>query len=110
MPESAARPGRRRGVRAVLARVGLWHTGSRQAAALARVGLCVLTLLSAAGCAASPSRPAVEQQPASQAGDARPPTRLAVAYTSVGLTQAYLWIAQEAGYFSDEGLAVELHY
>jgi ABC-type nitrate/sulfonate/bicarbonate transport system substrate-binding protein len=94
MHQSTARPGRRRGLRD----------------AIARVGLCALTLLCTAGCVASPSRPAVEQQGVSPAGEPRAPTRLDVAYTSVGLTQAYLWIAQEAGYFGEEELAVQLHY
>ena len=94
MQQSTARPGSRRGVRDALARVGLW----------------ALTLLCLAGCAASPARPAVEQPALSPAGEPRAPVPLNVSYSSVGLTQAYLWIAQEAGYFGDEGLAVELHY
>src|SRR5437764_12766563 len=94
MDQSTARAGSRRGVRD----------------ALARVGLCALTLLCTAGCAESPSRPAVEQPAVSPAGEPRAPVQLNVAYTSVGLTQAYLWIAQEAGHFGDEGVAVQLHY
>ncbi len=80
------------------------------------------------GCAsASESRPPAEQaaparaalqpasaQPAPQpaAAQAVPPApeSLDFAYTSLGVTQAYLWLAQEVGYFGEEGLAVELHY
>src|SRR4051794_113201 len=73
-------------------------------------GLTALALLSMARCAASPARPPAEP-PAPSATAAPPATeRLDIAYTSVGLPQAFLWLAQEVGYYGEEGLAVELHY
>jgi NitT/TauT family transport system substrate-binding protein len=67
----------------------------------------------ALGVACAPAAQAPAAAPAPSVG-ATPTTvsveRLRVAYASTGLTQAYTWVAQDAGYFREEGLDVDLQY
>ncbi len=83
--------------------------------------LGVVALLLATACAApAGTRPAAgpagSQPPdtpvavASPAATAPPVEHLRAAYTSTGVTQTPLWMAKDLGYFSDEGLDVELEY
>jgi len=87
--------------------------GSRLHAAAARgtvLGVCVLVLAGGCTSSAAPPRPAGAPAAASVAAPAAPAERLRAVYTSTGVTQAYMWMAQDLGYFHDEGLDVELEY
>ena len=84
------------------------------------IGTCLLALVaSCAGPAAPQAAPPASAVPSSAAaGSASAPPgappapveRLRATYTSLGMTQAFMWVAQEAGYYRDEGLDVELEY
>jgi ABC-type nitrate/sulfonate/bicarbonate transport system substrate-binding protein len=68
-------------------------------------------LLAASGCAERSAPPQQQPEARAEAPPSAPPVAtLRVAYASTGLSQAYVWLAQEAGYFAEEGLAVELQY
>jgi NitT/TauT family transport system substrate-binding protein len=62
----------------------------------------------AAPAAGSASSPASSAQPAPVA--TRAPDPLRVAYVTLGQASSYIWVAQEAGYFGEEGLAVDAQY
>src|SRR4051812_15779619 len=87
------------------------------------IGTWMLTLV--AGCTAPAAQPAAAPAPAAAnpapaavpapagvapAATAAPVERLRAAYTSLGMTQAFMWMALDAGYYRDEGLDVELEY
>src|SRR4051794_34019304 len=86
------------------------------------IATCLLALV--AGCAAPAATPAAAPAPAAAkpapaaapapadapAATAAPVERLRAAYTSLGMTQAFMWMALDAGYYRDEGLDVELEY
>ena len=68
-------------------------------------------LLAASGCAERSAPPQQQPEARAEAPPSAPPVAtLRVAYASTGLSQAYVWLAQEAGYFAEEGLEVELVY
>jgi NitT/TauT family transport system substrate-binding protein len=69
----------------------------------------LLLLVLALGCSAAPPPRPSPPDAASPAAPA-PPVLLRVAYASTGLSQGYVWVAQDAGYFAAEGLDVELQY
>ena len=62
----------------------------------------------AAPASGSATSPASGAQPAAVA--ARAPDPLRVAYVTLGQASSYIWVAQEAGYFGEEGLAVDTQY
>ncbi|HLH23056.1 MAG TPA: ABC transporter substrate-binding protein [Chloroflexota bacterium] len=86
------------------------------------IGTCLLALVAACAGPAAPAAAPAAAPPAAApnaapapggAGNAAPPApveHLRAAYTSLGMTQAFMWVAQDAGYYRDEGLDVELEY
>jgi NitT/TauT family transport system substrate-binding protein len=77
--------------------------------------LFLLSVLALAACASGGSPPAPAAAGAGQAAPAAvaaapspTPVRLRAASTSVSGVMAPIWVAQEAGYFAGEGLAVEV--
>ncbi len=89
---------------------------SRRCPALGRGLLLGLGLACAVACADAPSRPAAPTVAAATArrpaAATEPPAaeHVRVAYSSTGLSQGYAWVAQEVGYFGEEGLDVDLEY
>jgi NitT/TauT family transport system substrate-binding protein len=58
----------------------------------------------------APAAPAGAAAPAAPAPAPAPVEHLRATYTSLGMTQAFMWMAQDAGYYRDEGLDVDLEY
>jgi NitT/TauT family transport system substrate-binding protein len=99
----------------------------RRAWRILAIGTCLLALVAGCAAPAAPPQPlnpggsqsaaAGASRPAGVAAGAAVPTaspatveHLRATYTSLGMTQAFMWVALEAGYYRDEGLDVELEY
>jgi ABC-type nitrate/sulfonate/bicarbonate transport system substrate-binding protein len=71
---------------------------------------CAAPASTPAGAPAAPPAGASPAQASAPAAPAAPLERLRATYTSLGMTQAFMWMAHDAGYYRDEGLEVELEY